>query len=143
MKKSITVVVISIAVYFSACSSAGIGRQYEFREPAGRVTSDIGYLVVTTDKMKVKEYSDDVEYEVYKGYTIYTSKGIFILDVPTADQSPARIKLKEGEYIIVAEMHKNVVQSFTVKIERGKIVEVDKNMIENLFPEFSERSSAR
>lgn len=141
MKKINTIVVISIAVYFSACSSAGIGRQYEFREPAGQVTSDLGYLVIATDKMKAKEYSDDVEYEVFKGYSIYTPKGIHVMEIPKTSQSPLRVKLKEGKYIIVAEMYKNVVQSFSIKIEKGKILEVDKNMIENLFPEFSERSS--
>lgn len=142
MKKIITIVVIVLAGFFSACSSAGIGRQYEFREPDGKITSDIGYLVVETDKTTIKEYSDDTPYEVFKGYSIYTPQGIFVMDVLKSDISPRRIKLKEGEYIVVAEMHKNVVQSFAIKIERGKIVEVDNSMIENLFPNFSERSKA-
>ncbi len=122
------------------CSSAHIGRQYEFREPDGEITSDIGYLVVATDKKKIQEYSDDVEYEVFKGYSIYTPKGIHVMDVPKTPQSPLRVKLKEGEYIIVAEMHKNVIQSLSVKIEKGKILEIDKSMIVNLFPVMSQYS---
>jgi hypothetical protein len=56
----------------SGCGSTQIGRQYEFREPDVTIASDIGYLVVETDKIKTKDFSDDAEYDVFKGYTIYT-----------------------------------------------------------------------
>lgn len=139
MKKIFTLALFGLLL--SDCGSTHIGRQYEFREPDVTIASDVGYLVVETDRIKAKDFSDDVEYDVFKGYSIYTPQGIYVIDVPKSNLSAVRVKLKAGDYIVVAEMHKNVIQSFTVKVEKGKMLEIDKSMIENLFPTLSERSA--
>jgi hypothetical protein len=41
------------------------------------------------------------------------------------------VKLREGEYIIVAELQKNIINSFLVKIEEGKMLEIDGSMVDN------------
>lgn len=41
------------------------------------------------------------------------------------------MKLKEGEYIVVAELQKNIINSFLVKIEEGKMLEIDSDSVEN------------
>lgn len=129
-------------VLLMGCGTSQSGRQYEFRKPDITIASNVGYLVVETDKMKAKDFSDDVEYEIFKGYSIYTPQGIHVMDVPKSNFSPVCVKLKADDYIIVAEMHNNIIQSFAIKIEKGKILKVNKSMVENSISELSEKSTA-
>jgi hypothetical protein len=67
----------------------------------------------------------------YKGYTIYSKTGDYIGDIKKSYGNPPQVKLKEGEYIVVAELQKNIINSFLVKIEEGKMLEIDGSMVES------------
>jgi hypothetical protein len=116
-----------------SCSNTNnIGRQYGFIEPNTKVNSDIGYLRIFTFSYEEKgDYQNDGEEEVYKGYTVYTLTGDYCMDVEKSNKKPELVKLPAGEYIVIAELHKNIIHSFSINIERGKILEIDKSMIEN------------
>jgi hypothetical protein len=116
----------------TGCASTQIGRQYGFKNPDVQIKNDIGYLQVFTYREKEKTvYPDDPVYEVYKGYTIYSRTGDYIDDIKKSYGNPLQVKLREGEYIIVAELQKNIINSFLVKIEEGKMLEIDGSMVDN------------
>jgi len=116
---------------FIGCSSSKIGKQYEFVEPNTNVNNDIGYLKVHTITYEEKgDFAGDPVYEVYKGYTIYSKNGDYVMDVTKSYWKPEMVKLKKGDYIVIAEIYKNIIHSFPVSIDKGKIIEVDKSMIE-------------
>ncbi|GAB4298501.1 MAG: hypothetical protein Kow0098_23810 [Ignavibacteriaceae bacterium] len=122
----------AVIIFLSGCSAREGYQKYNFNEPDIVVNSDIGYLKIYTATYEENEDPNgDFSYKVYKGYTIYTEDGDFVKNVGKAYWEPELIKLNEGEYIIIAELHKNVVHSFKIKIEKGKIIEVDKSMIGN------------
>ncbi len=132
MKIILSIVLLSGIISLFGCGSSNIGSQYKFIKPNASVKSGIGYLKIYTFKSEEKSgYADDPVYEVYNGYTIYTRNGDYVRDVEKSYRAPELVKLKEGEYIIVAELYKNIIQSFRVEIEKGKILEIDKSMIEN------------
>ncbi len=117
---------------FVSCSSFKIIRQYEYRQPGISINSNVGFLKIYTDTyFESGQYGEDVPYEVYKGYSIYTKNGNFVKDVGQSYYSPQQVKLVEGSYVIVAELNKNGTQSFTVSIEKGKITVVDKSLLES------------
>jgi len=74
---------------------------------------------------------DEIPSDVYNGYTIYTKNGDYVMDVEKSFCEPALVKLTSREYIVAAELHRFIIQSFLVNIEKGKIVEIDKDMIED------------
>jgi hypothetical protein len=116
----------------SGCGSTQVGRQYDFHEPNAVVSSNIGYLkIYTVTHLEKGEYADDPTYKIFKGYTIYDGNGEHIREVERSYQEPEVVKLKEGEYIVLAELHKNIIHSFQLKIEKGKIIEIDESMVEN------------
>lgn len=134
MKALVLAVTILCLLFITGCANKDIGQQYKFIEPNAKVNTDIGYLKIYTINYKEKGTAwDDPVSVVYKGYTIYTTRGDLVLDVKKAYVEPKLVRLKEGEYIVIAELHKNIVNSFPVKIEIGKLLEVDKSMIENPF----------
>jgi len=123
-----------LLVTLASCTTPDIGRMHEFIEPNSKVNVDEGFLKVYTYNIKEKGNAwDDPVYDVFKGYTIYSKNGEFIMDVNKSYDNPELIKLQVGEYIIIAELHKNIINSFVVNIERGKILEIDNSMIENPF----------
>ena len=132
MKTLISTIFITILLLFFGCSSSYIGHKYDYIEPNTDLNHHVGYLKVYTDTYKERgTYAEDPLYEVYKGYSIYSKDGDFLMDVEKSYQIPELIRLKEGEYVIIAELYKNVVQSFVVSIEKGKMLEVDKTMVQN------------
>lgn len=132
MKTLISTFSIAILLLFIGCSSSDIGHQYDYIEPNTDLNNQIGYLKVFTDTYEEKGiYAEDPAYEVYKGYSIYTKNGDFLRDVEKSYQTPKLVRLKEGEYVIIAELHKNVVQSFLISIEKGKMLEIDQSMVQN------------
>jgi len=132
MKTLISTIFITILLLFFGCSSSGIGHKYDYMEPNSGLSYHVGYLKVFTDTYKERgAYAEDPVYEVYKGYSIYTKDGDFLMDVGKSYQAPKLVRLEEGEYVIIAELHKNVVQSFKVSIEKGKMLEIDQSMLQN------------
>ena len=132
MKTLISAFFVASLLLLVGCSSSNIGHQYNYLEPNSNVNNNVGYLKISTDKYKEKGiYSEDPVNEVYKGYSIYTTTGDFITDVEKSYQTPKLVRLEEGEYVVIAELHKNVVQSFVISIEKGKILEIDKSMVKN------------
>ncbi|MGE5859160.1 MAG: hypothetical protein ACM34J_01305 [Ignavibacteria bacterium] len=116
----------------TGCSTTQIGRQYGFKNPDVKIKNDIGYLQVFTYREKEKtDYPDDPVYVAYKGYTIYSKTGDYIEDIKKSFGNLPQVKLKEGEYIVVAELQKNIINSFLVKIEEGKMIEIDSDSVEN------------
>lgn len=133
MKTFISVFFLLI-LFLTGCGSTKIGKEYEFSKLNTVVDSNIGYLKIYTIEYKEKgDFADDLEYNVFKGYTIYTRNGNYVRDGKKSFRNPELVRLKESEYIIVAESHKNIIHSFQVEIERGKIIEVDKSILENQF----------
>ena len=133
MKTFISAIFVTFLLLLIGCSSSSdIGYKYDYMEPNTDLNNNIGYLKVFTDKYKEKgTYSEDPANEVYKGYSIYSKNGDFIRDVEKSYQTPELVKLEEGEYVVIAELHRNVVQSFLVSLEKGKMIEVDKTMVQN------------
>jgi len=114
------------------CAVTSENSRYEFKKPDTFVKNKTGFLQVFTCKAKEKsDYPDDPVYDVFKGYTIYGKTGDFVRNVEKSYKNPPIVRLNEGEYIIVAELHKNIINSFLVKIEEGKGLEIDSNSIEN------------
>jgi hypothetical protein len=131
MKVFLQIFFISILL-LTGCSSSKIGRQYDFIEPNASVKSDVGYLKIYTINYEQRgQYADDPAYDVYKGYTIFKRNGDYVKDVEKSYRKPELVRLNEGEYIIVAELHKNIINSFTIEIEKGSVLEINKDMIDN------------
>jgi len=131
MKLVISAIVFWLLVLFG-CSSTQIGRYYEFKEPNTIINSGIGYLKIHTLENEEKgDYADDPVYKVFKGYSIYDREGNLIQNVDKAYHKPEVVKLKEGQYIILAELYPFIIHSFIINIEKGKVLELDKSMIEN------------
>lgn len=132
MKTLLSALFVTSLLLLVGCSSSNIGHKYNYLEPNTNVNNNIGYLKVFTDKYKEKGmYGEDPANEVYKGYSIYTTNGDFITDVEKSYQIPKLVRLEEGEYVVIAELHKNVVQSFLISVEKGKMLEIDKSMVKN------------
>jgi hypothetical protein len=133
MKTLISALFVTILLIIFGCgNSSNLGSKYDFMEPNTSLNNNVGYLKVLTDTYKEKgEYGEDPADEVYKGYSIYTRNGDFIKDVEKSYRAPRLVRLDEGKYVVIAELQKNIVQSFAVSIEKGKMIEVDKSMIKN------------
>lgn len=98
--------------------------------PNSKLNFNKGYLKIYTYKFDEKiEEIDNASINMYKGYTIYNNSGNLVLDIPDSPSSPFVAKLNEGNYVVVAEFQKGLLSSFNVKIEKGKVVEIDKSMI--------------
>lgn len=131
MKLIISVTVVFIFLNIFGCGNSNIGRQYDFMHPNSSVKSNFGYLKVFTFKYVEKDgFPSDHGYYVHKGYSVYSKFGDLILDVNRVYGQPEIVKLSEGEYIVVAELFKNIINSFPIVIEKGKILEIDDTMIE-------------
>ena len=132
MKTLFSSLIILCLFVLTSCATDNIGQHYKFLEPNADVKSDIGFLKIYTLNYKEKgDCADDPVYNIYKGYTIYTPEGEYVMDVKKAYNKPELVKLKTGEYIVIAELHKNVLNSFTIEIEKGKILEINESMIKN------------
>jgi hypothetical protein len=133
-----TTIFLCMLALTSCATNNSVGQHYKFFEPNLKVTSDNGFLKVYTFSYEEKgEYVDDPIYNVYKGYTVYTSKGKYVMDVKKSYNEPELVTLKEGKYIIIAELHKNIINSFAIEIEKGKILEVDENIVANPYIDLS------
>lgn len=118
-------------VLITGCGTAEIGRQYEFIEPNVKVHSHLGYLKIFTHSYYEKgDYPEDPSLLTYKGHTIISKDGNYVLDVKKTHDAPPLIKLGAGTYIVSAELKEHVVYSFQTLIEQGKILEIDKSMID-------------
>jgi hypothetical protein len=129
------VIMLSLAgfLFFSGCGISNIGRQYEFFEPNSAVAGNIGYLkIFTFNYVEKNEFDDYPMTSIYKGYSIYKRNGDYVLDVRKTLGQPELVKLEEGEYVVIAELQKNIVHSFIVQIQPGKILEIDKFILEKL-----------
>ncbi|MEJ2613427.1 MAG: hypothetical protein P8Z35_00560 [Ignavibacteriaceae bacterium] len=132
MKTLLSALFVASLLLLVGCSSSNLGHKYNYLEPNTNINNNVGYLKVFTDKYKEKGiYGEDPANEVYKGYSIYTTNGDFITDVEKSYEIPKLVRLEEGEYVVIAELHKNVVQSFVVSVEKGKMLEIDKSMVKN------------
>ena len=124
--------IILVGLFVVGCGTADIGKHYDFIEPNTTIESNIGFLKIHTFKYTESgEYADDAVRDVFKGYTVYTKSGEYVQDVNKSYMVPGVTKLPVGEYIVVAELYKNIVSSFPVKIEKGKMLEIDDSMIVN------------
>lgn len=132
MKTFLSAIFVSLLLFLTGCSISNIGHKYDYLVPNTDVNNNIGYLRVFTDQYKENGiYGEDPANEVYKGYSIYTKNGDFLMDVEKSYEMPKIVRLNEGKYVVIAELHKNVVQSFVVTIEKGKMFEIDKTMVKN------------
>ncbi len=132
MKTFIFIIFVIFLFSLVSCSTSNIGHQYDYMKPNTSINNNFGYLMVFTDKYEEKgNYAEDPVFEVYKGYSIYSKNGNFVRDVEKSYQTPKQVRLEEGEYVIVAELHKNVVQSFIITVEKGKLLEIDKSMVQS------------
>ena len=132
MKTFIFIIFVMLIFSLVSCSTSNIVHQYNYTKPNTNISnSNIGYLEVFTAKSLEKgSYAEDPASEVYKGYSIYSKNGDFIRDVEKSYFNPELVRLEEGDYVVVAELYKNVVQSFNITIEKGKLLTVDKSMVE-------------
>ncbi len=131
MKTFISVILTIFLFSFISCSTTNFIHNYEYMKPNANVNNNIGYLKIFTAKFEEKgQFADDPIKEFYKGYSIYSTNGDFIRDVKNSYETPALVLLEEGEYVVVAELHKNVVQSFLIIVEKGKMLEIDESMVE-------------
>ncbi len=132
MRTLLSLFILVSIIFFTSCGGSNINEQNVFIEPNSKLESNLGYLKVYTYSFEEKgDYQDDPVYEVYKGYSIYTVNGDHISDVEKSYEEPELVKLPAGEYIVVAEMNKNILNSFIAKVEKGKILEIDESMIKN------------
>jgi hypothetical protein len=132
MKIFISLIFVPFLFFFISCSASNIVHNYDYIKPNADINiKNIGFLKIYTCKYEEEgNYSEDPPSVFYKGYSIYSINGDFIRDVEKTDE-PVLVRLEEGKYVIVAELHKNVVQSFLINIETGKLVEIDKSMVKN------------
>ena len=131
MKTFISVILAIFLFSFISCSTSNIVHNYEYMKPNANVNNNLGYLKIYTAKYEEKgQFADDPIKEFYKGYSIYSKKGDFIKDVKKSYETPELVRLEEGEYVVVAELHKKVVQSFLINIEKGNLLEIDESMFE-------------
>jgi len=122
----------------SCATDSNVGQYYKFFEPNVKVKGENGFLKIHTFSYSEKgEYVDDPQYNVFKGYTVYTSNGEYVMDVKKSYNNPKLVTLKAGKYIVIAELHKNIINSFTIEIEKGKILEVDENIVANPYKDLS------
>jgi hypothetical protein len=129
MKKYISEIFVTF-ILLTGCSSTNIGNHYRFISPNASVDSNLGYLKVFTYKYDEQgTYASDPVNQFYKGYAIYTKKGDLVKNVQKSYRQPKLIKLPEGDYIVIAELRKNIIQSFEISIEKEKMLEIDKSMI--------------
>lgn len=100
--------------------------------PNSKLNFNKGYLKIYTYNFdKPIEEIDNASTNMYKGYTVYNNSGSLVLNIPDSPSSPSVAKLNEGNYVVVAELQKGLLSSFEVTIEKGKVVEIDKSMIQN------------
>ena len=133
MKTFVSVILAIFLFSFISCSTSNYLHNYEYMKPNANVNNCIGYLKIFTVKYEGKgDYAEDPLTEFYKGYSIYSKNGDFIKDVKKSDETPVLVRLEEGEYVVVAELHKNVVQSFLINVEKGKLLEIDESNVEKL-----------
>ena len=132
MKTFMFIIFVIFLFSLVSCSTSNIGRQCNYMKPNTSINNNFGYLMVFTDKDEEKgSYAEDPLVEVYKGYCIYSQDGNFVREVEKSYQVPEQVRLEEGEYVVVAELYKNFLQSFIVTIEKGKLLEIDKSMVKN------------
>ncbi len=131
MKKIISLIFVILFLLLAGCSTSNIIHRYNYIKPNTNISnSKTGYLEVFTAKFPEKGiYGEDPGLDVYKGYSIYTKEGKFIKDVKDSYIKPELVRLVEGEYVVVAEMYENFVQSFKITIERGKLLTIDNSMV--------------
>ena len=139
MKSLFTILMLISALALASCATnSNVGQHYKFLEPNIKVDGENGFLKIYTFSYREKgEYVDDPQYNVYKGYTVYTSNGEYIMDIKKSYNNPKLVTLKAGKYIVIAELHKNIINSFTIEIEKGKILEVDENIVANPYNDLS------
>jgi hypothetical protein len=126
-----------VLLLLTYCSSNEQVFHYNFIKPESQVVNNTGYLKIYTQSFEEKgSYSDDPVYYAYKSYSIYTTKGEHVLDVEKSIEKPAIVKLPAGEYVIVSETKKNSIDSFSVMIESGKILEISNDDIDTFTSHF-------
>jgi hypothetical protein len=124
--------IASLLMLFIGCSTSNIGSKYEFKEPDSSINSDIGYLKIYTSHYEETGYfSEDPPYKLFKGYSVYIKDGDLVKNIDKSINQPNVVKLPKSEYVLVAELEKNIVNSFTVKIEKGKLLEINSGNLEN------------
>ena len=90
-----------------------------------------GYLLVHTYSDDEYDELGEVSREKFKPYEIYNEEGELVLNVPAYYFNPEKIRLEEGIYLIQAEMEQRKIYYYRVKIEAGKVTEIDGEILES------------
>lgn len=121
---------------FAGCALSANSGKLAPKASETTIKPEFGYLKIYTythpkEQLSFSPESQEPERMVYAPYKIYGSDGSLVKEVQSSEISPARVKLPEGNYVIVAKMSKDKVSSFTVNILPGQVMEVDASMLEN------------
>lgn len=132
------IIVATLGLLISGCASSGNSGKFDYKTPEVAAKPKFGYLKIHTyshlkEQLAYSTESDEPETMVFAPYRIYGKDGALVKKVRSTEIAPATVKLPEGEYVIVAEMSKEKVRSFTVDLEPGIVLEVDATMLKNSF----------
>ncbi len=124
---------IFIVLIFSAIIS-GCAPQFKslndtFQQPEKTIYPETGILIVhTSTTQDFPTFPDGVIHLVYKPYSVFLADGTLLMEVSRSYDKPREVSLKEGSYVIIAEMHKGEKEIFEVVIESGKFTEIKADM---------------
>jgi hypothetical protein len=90
-----------------------------------------GYLLISTYSYKENDEFGQTNRLKFKPYEIYSEENKLILNVPAYYYNPERVRLKEGIYLIQAEMEQGKIYYYRVKIEAGKLTEIDGEILKS------------
>ncbi|MFO7446375.1 MAG: hypothetical protein R6W90_08410 [Ignavibacteriaceae bacterium] len=92
-----------------------------------------GYLKVFTvlEQDMVDYINEKVVYNYHKSYHILNDSGREIMKVSRSYNTPQKVKLPAGTYLIVAEVTEGEKDIFEVQLEAGKLFEIDYTMIKH------------
>lgn len=123
-RATIVWLVLTTVVIFTGCFRSTTTR-LDFKEPTATVAPSVGYLKVYTASYAEKEWPDEPEIRVFSGYNIYLPDGTLLRKVGEAYNTPEKIKLAPGNYVVVAKLDNDEATSLNVIIEPGKMTEVN------------------
>ena len=73
------------------------------------------YPTVIVYTPEIQTYDDGVFLTAYTGYRIFDLANNLLLRVGTAIEQPVRLKIKQGEYMVVPDCNKDSIYLMTVK----------------------------
>lgn len=124
---------ILIVLIFSAIIS-GCAPQYKslndtFQHPEKTIYPETGVLIVhTSTYAEHPTFPDGIIHSVYKPYSVFLTNGTLLMEVSRSYDKPVEVSLKEGSYVIIAEMYAGKKEIFETTIEAGKFTVIKREM---------------